>query len=215
MKIFTGIAILIYVTFCVGAASAAVTYKTSVDLDYGFYKVIGIGTNPANDTANESTYFAKVNYTGRNLTINVGDTVIWTNYDPKDWPITIMSQKGIWSDEDSYLKYSYRKFNYTFTEPGTYGVYIKENDRLHQTIIVNPIDVPVASATPIIGIVTTPEQTETAVQATIQTPLVAPVQETPENMGASTVSRLVIVFIIGVAAVIAGFLLVSFGKRKK
>jgi plastocyanin len=225
MKIFASLIILIYVTFCTSAASAAAaaaTYKTSVDLDYGFYKVIGIGINPANDTAKESTYFVKVNYTGRNLTINVGDTVIWTNYDAKDWPITIMSQKGIWSDTDSYLKYSYRKFNYTFTEPGTYGVYIKENDRFRQTIIVNPTDTSAISATPVIpvvGIVMTPEQTETVVQTYVQTPsqtsLVTPAQNSPEKIGTSAVPRLILIFIIGAIVIVAGFSLVSFGKRKK
>jgi plastocyanin len=192
---------------------------SSVDLDYGFYEVIGIGTNPANDTSNESTYFPVVNYTSKNLTINVGDTVVWINYDAKNWPITIMSKKGLWSENDSYLKYSYRKFNYTFAEPGTYEVYIKEDDKLRQNIIVNPTDTPVISVTPAIGVVITPEQTETVVQTPIltpvQTPLITPVQGTPEKIDTSTASRLVIIFIVGVIAVVAGFRLISLGKRKK
>jgi hypothetical protein len=145
MKIFACVILLICILLYIGDASASITYKTSVDLDYGFYQVIGLGIKPAGDTMPETTYFTDVNYTDNNLTICVGDTVVWTNYDPKNWPITIISQQRLWNEKDSYLKYSFRNFNYTFTEPGIYEVYVKEKDKFHQTVIVSPIDVPVIS----------------------------------------------------------------------
>lgn len=201
MKIFTYTVLLIYMTLCVGGASAAMTYKSSVDFDYGFYQVIGIGTKPANDTTNESTYSTKVNYTDKNLTINVGDTLIWTNYDTKDWPLTIMSQQGLWSEKDSYLKYSYRKFNYTFTEPGTYGVYVKERDKLRQTIIVNPIATPVA---PVMSVVKTPEPTETPVQI----PVVTPTQTVTEKTSTVETPGL------GIIGIVIAILLALYFSRK-
>jgi hypothetical protein len=98
-------------------------------------------------------------------------------------------------------------------------VYIKEDDKLRQNIIVNPTDTPVISVTPAIGVVITPEQTETVVQIPIstpvQTPLMTPVQGTPEKIDTSTVPRLVTIFIVGIIAVVAGFWLISIGKRKK
>lgn len=177
MKIFTGIVLLTCAAFYIGNVSAAVTYKASVDYDYGFYKVIGSGIKPATDTEPSSTYFVTTNYTKQNLTINVGDTVIWINYDPKDWQLTIISEQGLWSERNSRLKWSYQKFNYTFTEPGIYSVYVKENDKLHQTIIVNPIEMPV------IGIVKTPEPIETPVTTPVINITQAPVvpTKTPTN----------------------------------
>ena len=206
MKMFTCVILLIYATVCAGGASAAITYKSSVDLDYGFFQVIGIGTKPANDTMPESAYFTDVNYTDSNLTINVGDTVVWTNYDPKNWPITIMSQQGLWNEKDSYLKYSLRKFNYTFTEPGIYGVYIKERDKLRQTIVVNHIDVPV---TPAIGTVNVTEQMATP----FQTPVVASTQIPiiPEKTSTRTVPGFTATGVIG--AVVGVLLFLRTAKR--
>jgi plastocyanin len=208
MKIFTWIILLIFASVCIGGASAAITYKSSVDLDYGFFQVIGIGTKPANDTMPESAYFTDVNYTNNNLTINVGDTVVWTNYDPKNWPVTIMSQQGMWNEKDSYLKYSLRKFNYTFTEPGIYGVYIKERDKLHQTIVVNPIDVPI---TPAIGTVNVTEQTatpfKTPVLASTQIPII------PEKTSARAVPGFTAAGVIGAVAIVGVLLFLRTAKR--
>jgi len=167
--------------FYIDGASAAITYKSYVDYDYGFYKVIGTDQKPATDTEPARVNFTAVNYTNKTLTVNVGDTVVWINYDPKDWPITIVSEQGLWKHDEAYLKYSYRKFNHTFVEPGTYNVYIKEDDKLHQTIVVNPIVTPIPTSIvevpkPIDTLVTTPEMTTVQVSAT---PTKTPVNVTP------------------------------------
>lgn len=176
MKTFVGIAILICLMFYIDGASAATTYKSYVDYDYGFYKVIGTDEKPATDKEPARVNFTTVNYTNKTLTINAGDTVVWINYDPKDWPITIVSEQGLWKHDEAYLKYSYRKFNHTFTEPGTYNVYIKENDKLHQTIVVNPIVTPISTR-----IVETPESIDTPATTPemTTTPIKTPVNATP------------------------------------
>jgi plastocyanin len=164
MRTLLSIVVLTCLIPYIGGASETVTYKSFVDLDYGFYKVIGTCVESANGTEPTSTCFTKVNYTNKNLTINVGDTVMWINYDLKDWPITVVSDKGLWGGNDSYLKWSYRKFNYTFTEPGTYGVHIRENTKLRQTIIVNGSKVPTVTE-----VVVIPETIDTPVSTPIAT----------------------------------------------
>lgn len=177
MKLYRCIAILICMTLYISGASA-VTYRSFVDLDYGFYKVIDSGTKTTMDDGSVRTNFTAVNYTNKSLTVNAGDTVVWINYDPKDWPITIFSEEGLWGDNNSYLKQSYRTFNYTFTNPGKYGISIKENLALRQIIIVNPVTTPVQI---------TANDTQ-RLDIPVQTPLVTLTQistipeKTPENM---------------------------------
>jgi len=101
-------------------------YKTFVDQDYGFKRVIEINYRP---------------FVYQNLTLNVsaGDTMIWVNEANPDEKLTIVSEQGLWNYTSAILMQNYKQFNYTFTQPGTYGVYIKEYPRIpHQRIIVTP-----------------------------------------------------------------------------
>jgi hypothetical protein len=101
-------------------------YKSFVDQDYGFKRVIEINYRP---------------FVYQNLTLNIsaGDTVIWVNDANPDEMLTIVSEQGLWNYTSAILRWNYQNFNYTFTQPGTYGVYIKEYPRKqHQRIIVNP-----------------------------------------------------------------------------
>ncbi|MDD5473792.1 MAG: hypothetical protein PHU34_06545 [Candidatus Methanoperedens sp.] len=100
-------------------------YKSFVDQYYGFKRVV------------ESNYtqFAYENLT---LNIHVGDTVLWINDADPDEILTIVSEQGLWSNTSAKLRWNYQKINYTFTKPGTYGVYIHEYPRLtHQKIVVS------------------------------------------------------------------------------
>ncbi len=104
-------------------------YKSYVDDAYGFFRVINM-----NQT--QSAPYDKDNKT---LTIKAGDKVIWVN--DADERLTIISEQGLWDMNNSRARLLYQTsdFNYTFTQTGTYGVYIKEYPRLpHQKIIVNP-----------------------------------------------------------------------------
>lgn len=106
-----------------------VTYRSSVDQDYGFYRVIDI-------TTRKQAPYDK-NYT---LTINVGDTVIWINDATPDEPLTIISKDNLWGNRSAYLRWNYQKFNYTFNQSGIYDIYVREYPRLkHQTVIVKDI----------------------------------------------------------------------------
>lgn len=161
MKLSGYIVMLTCITLYIGGASAA-TYKSFVDLDYGFYQVVDIGTKSTTDAGSVPTNFTMVNYTNNHLTINVGDTIIWMNYDAKDWPITIVSEEGLWGSNNSYLKQNYRFFNYTFTNPGTYNVSIRESRNFRQVIIVNSIATSVSTR-----VIETPE-----VNTPVSTPVI-------------------------------------------
>ncbi|MCZ7397388.1 MAG: hypothetical protein O8C59_02615 [Candidatus Methanoperedens sp.] len=106
-------------------------YKSYVDDVYGFFRVISINDNQS------SAPYIKDNKT---LTIFAGDKVIWVN--DADERLTIVSEQGLWdlNNTKARLLYQTSDFNYTFTRPGIYGVYLKEySGRLaHQKIIVNP-----------------------------------------------------------------------------
>lgn len=101
-------------------------YKSYVDQDYGFKRVIEANNTP----------FVYDNLT---LNIQVEDTVMWINDADPDEKLTIMSEQNLWNESSGLLRWNYQFLNYTFTQPGTYGVYVKEYPRLrHQKIIVNP-----------------------------------------------------------------------------
>ena len=101
-------------------------YKTFVDQDYGFKRVIEANYTP---------------FTYENLTLNmsVGDTMTWINDATPDEKLTILSEQNLWNESLGLTRWNYQFVNYTFTQPGTYGIYIKEYPRLrHQRIIVSP-----------------------------------------------------------------------------
>lgn len=104
-----------------------ITYRSYVDQDYGFYRVIDYTTHKP------ALYEEKT----KTLTINVGDTVEWINDATPDEPLTIISKDGLWGNRSAYLRWNYQKFNYTFNQSGTYDIYIREYPtEQHQTIVV-------------------------------------------------------------------------------
>lgn len=97
-----------------------------MDQYYGFKRVIEANYTP----------FTYENFT---LNIYVGDTITWVNDADPDEKLTILSEQNLWNESRGMLRWNYQFINYTFTQPGTYGVYIKEYPRKqHQRIIVNP-----------------------------------------------------------------------------
>jgi plastocyanin len=102
-----------------------VSYIADIDDVYGFRKVTR--TN------------GSVLYINHTLTINAGDNVKWISVSDENIPLTVVSVEGLWDNSSSFLKYSYRNFNYTFVQTGNFEVYLKDNPRIaHQKIIVNP-----------------------------------------------------------------------------
>jgi len=149
LLILIGLTVLLILVLFVAGVSAT-TYKVDVDQDYGFYRVVAIDLEPATDTKPTSTVLKERFYVNKTLNVNVGDTIIWVNDATPDWPLTIISNQGLWGDRDAYLRWNYQKFNYTFNESGVYSISLKECRRCqNQTIIVNPVDdaTPLVSAT--------------------------------------------------------------------
>ncbi len=101
-------------------------YKFYVhDID-GFYRVRALNTTQIPE------------YKNLTLKINAGDKVIWES-ESEDYTITIVSEQGLWDNTSAKLLVNTKQFSYTFTQPGTYGIYVKEFPKIrHQKIIVNP-----------------------------------------------------------------------------
>lgn len=117
-KILMIVAIFFVVTLTVGEI-----YRTDVDTTYGFYQV-------RNDN-NPDDNFKYLNHT---LNINVGDTVTWRSMD--DFKITVVNEQNLWGNTSGILSRSFKEFNYTFNNAGTYRVHLIRYQRLHQTIVV-------------------------------------------------------------------------------
>ncbi len=95
------------------------------DID-GFYRIRALNTTLIPE------------YINLTLKINAGDKVIWES-ESEDYTITIVSEQGLWDNASAKLRWNTQRFSYTFTQPGTYGVYVKEFPKIrHQKIVVNP-----------------------------------------------------------------------------
>ncbi len=141
--IFIGLLIILLTAYA--AAATPSVYRVYVDEWYGFKRAIEANYTP-------------FKYENQTLNLNAGDTVFWIN-DADNESITITNKEGLWPG--AYLKYSRQSFNYTFTQPGTYDVYMKEFPRRpHQTIVVAPVETPTIT-TPI------PTATPTATETTV------------------------------------------------
>lgn len=105
------------------------TYRTFVDQNHGFYIVYQVY---------DVTFGKVANYQNRTLNISRGDTITWINRE--DMRLTVISEQKLWDEKSGFLAWEYKEFNYTFTNPGIYDVYIKENPGLKQRIIVGPIE---------------------------------------------------------------------------
>ena len=143
-------------------SAGAISYRTYVDTDYGFYKV-----SILNSSSNIST---PIDFSDKTLTINVGDTVEWINYADPDEKITLIDNEG-----DHLLRWNYQKYSRTFQNSGTYTVNIKEYPRLiTQTVIVQSVNVvPMVTATQI------PIQTIQPITIPIPATTTEPEQTTP------------------------------------
>lgn len=156
-----GLLIILLTPYAV-TASAAV-YQVTVDDYYGFYQVRNV--EPGN---------ISFKYVNNTLNINVSDNVIWENQADNNNDFTIVSEQNLWDNKSGYLRYNYDTFNYTFLQPGTYQVYIKEEPLIrHQTIVVAPIETPT---------VTTPPPTPTATETAAPTASVTQTPQAPSPM---------------------------------
>ena len=95
-----------------------VTYKSFVDADFGFYKVV---------TTNASLP-VQFDSKNRTLSINKEDVIVFVNRPTGDTSdvLTIISAEGLWSNTTSRLLQAEKQFNHTFNETGTFTVSVKE-----------------------------------------------------------------------------------------
>jgi plastocyanin len=185
--IFIGMLIILFSLYA--AAATPSVYRVWVNDYYGFYQVRNI--EPGN---------ISFKYENNTLNIDVGDKVIWENQADNNYELTIISEQNLWDSKSGYLKYNYRSFNYTFMQPGTYQISVKEEPRLrHQTIIVAPVETPVVTTLP-----PTPTVTETAA------PTVS-VSQTPRT----ATPGLDIWYILIAFIVVAGLVVFIYSLKKK
>lgn len=81
------------------------------------------------------------------VTINVGDTITWRNFETSEQPRILVNENGIWAEEQ-YLPYM-RSVSYTFNETGVYTFYLKgrEENKMNITVISVPISSPAPALT--------------------------------------------------------------------
>ncbi len=108
-----------------------VKYIVWIDSDYGFYRVRAVSGN--------TSIRLLSNFDMLNFTINTGDKIRWINDDSYDYPLTIVSNEGLWTNRTGYMRWQGDRFEYTFNETGNYTFSIKEYKRIkHQKIVVKP-----------------------------------------------------------------------------
>ncbi len=108
-----------------------IMYRVWVDSDYGFYRVRAIRGN--------SSYDLPAGFNTLNFTIRAGDSVRWINDDSYDFPLTVVSNEGLWSGRTGLMRYQTERFDYTFNKTGTYTFSIEEWPNIeNQTITVKP-----------------------------------------------------------------------------
>ncbi len=108
-----------------------VRYRVWIDSDLGFYMVRAIRGNITLDLP--------PGFQILNFSIRVGDKIRWINDDSYDFPLTLVSNEGLWTGRTGLMRYQGERVEYTFNKTGTYTFSIQEFPRLeHQKITVNP-----------------------------------------------------------------------------
>jgi len=101
-----------------------VKYRVWIDSDYGFYRIRAIQENHSLQLPPDFDIL--------NLTIRVGDRVRWMNDDSYDFPLTIVSNEGLWTGRTGLMRYQGERFEYTFNKTGIYTFSIREYPRIQQ-----------------------------------------------------------------------------------
>ena len=106
------------------------TYRVWVDSDYGFYRIRAIRGNYSLELPPDFNVL--------NFNITLGDTVRWINDDSYDFPLTIVSDQGLFTGRTGLMRWQGDRFEYTFNKTGTYTFSIEEyQDIEKEKITVN------------------------------------------------------------------------------
>jgi hypothetical protein len=108
------------------------TYIVWIDSDLGFYRIRAV---KGNTSIQLPTDFPILNFS-----IYVGDTVRWMNDDSYDFPLTLVSNEGLWTGRAGLMRYQGERVTYTFNKTGTYTFSIKEYSRIEpqKITVVSP-----------------------------------------------------------------------------
>ncbi|VVB86329.1 Uncharacterised protein [uncultured archaeon] len=94
------------------------TYIVWIDSDFGFYRMRAVRGNTSIQLPSDFPIL--------NFSIYVGDKVRWMNDDSYDFPLTLVSNEGLWTGRAGLMRYQGERVVYTFNKTGTYTFSIKE-----------------------------------------------------------------------------------------
>lgn len=94
------------------------TYIVWIDSDLGFYRMRAVKGN--------ASIQLPAGLNTLNFSIYVGDTVRWMNDDSYDFPLTLVSNEGLWTGRAGLMRYQGERVTYTFNKTGTYTFSIEE-----------------------------------------------------------------------------------------
>jgi hypothetical protein len=108
------------------------TYIVWIDSDFGFYRMRAVKGNTSIQLPS--------NFPILNFSIYVGDTVRWMNDDSYDFPLTLVSNEGLWTGRAGLMRYQGERVTYTFNKTGTYTFSIEEYSHIEpqKITVVSP-----------------------------------------------------------------------------
>lgn len=103
--------------------------------------VLGVGTGALLFRASSGPAYVSVSITNysfnpSNVTVNVGTTVRWTNFDSVGHTITFSGHDGMGSGMDSVLTGHMGSFSMAFTEPGVYQYHCDPHPDMTGVVVV-------------------------------------------------------------------------------
>lgn len=105
-----------------------VKYIVWIDSDFGFYRVRAVkGSAPLQ---------LPPDFNIMNFTVNAKDKVRWINDDSYDFPLTVISNEGLWTNRTGYLRWQGDRFEHIFNETGTFTFSIREYPRIQNLKII-------------------------------------------------------------------------------
>lgn len=107
-------------------------YIVWIDSDFGFYRMRAVKGN--------TSVQLPANFNILNFSIYIGDKVRWMNDDSYDFPLTLVSNEGLWTGRAGLMRYQGERIEYTFNKTGTYTFSIKEYSRIEpqKITVVSP-----------------------------------------------------------------------------